>query len=338
MSASPSLAAWAQLRALLGGPSSPALAAAPAPLDQVAQAARLGGVVRLALAADPALAPHLSEDAQQRAFVALSLEAALERLAATLRAPGLALARPGGCALLKGSATAALVYPDPLARERRDLDLLVAPADFPRVAAALAAAGWTPAESRAWWATARRRHEQAFRLTVGRATVECDLHRRLSAFTAWPIDHQALLRRAITPPGALLPVSSPEDTLLHTALHAVTAGFSVPLRAWVDVARLAARRDLDWPVIVTRARAWRLAVPLWAALQVATRWLSAPVPPDVTRDLAPSPATALALRRLLSGDGATPLGHPRAASAARLLAAGGPATRARLVLERLTHR
>ena len=71
---------------------------------------------------------------------------------------------------------------------------------------------------------------------------------------------------------APLAITSPEDTLLHDALHIARSGFQEPLKAWVDLLYLARDPRVDLALAARRARAWRAGPSLWAcARRGATR-------------------------------------------------------------------
>jgi len=115
------------------------------------------------------------------------------------------------------------------------------------------------------------------------------------------------------------PVSHPEDTLLHTALHMAANRFSVPLKSWVDVVRLLDDERVDLERVATRARTWRMATALWATLRVKARWFGEPAPVSVMRTLEPPWGVRRALELGLSGDGRWPVRGDARGSWSRLL-------------------
>jgi len=287
---------------------------APAALrERVAWAARQGEVVLLAREADPALAPWLDEPARRHVLIDGHLELML-----ALAAEALARVPCGRVALLKGSAAARLVYARPGLRFRRDVDLLAE--DVPAVRAALVAAGFVdrvdparraagPAATRTW--------------PMARATpfgeVELDLHRALVEAPWCAPSVPALLADAVA--SSPLPVTSVADTLVHTAIHLAENGFRQPLKAWVDVDRLA--RAADVATLAARAELHGGAVALVATLEVAARWFDTPVAAHVAALGRPWGAAALGV--WLGGEGALPhrpaLSRAPARHLARLLAA-----------------
>ncbi len=257
MSAGLSVEAWRALRALVaqGTP-------APEPLrERVAAAAREGEVVLLALDADPALAPWLTEPARLQLVVDGHLQLAL-----TLTAEALARHPAGRVALLKGSASAYLVYARPALRFRRDVDLLVE--DLPSaLGAALAAAGFAdhvePARAARGPGTGGPGRWRSRRRSGGSRST-CT---RRSSTPPWchpSVD--GLLNNTITA-GAPLPITAAADTLVHTAIHLIENGLRQPLKHWVDLDRLA---RVDPRLAAERAPdAARNA--LWIGLHIAQR-------------------------------------------------------------------
>lgn len=63
---------------------------------------------------------------------------------------------------------------------------------------------------------------------------------------------------------------SPEDTVLHLAVHAaVNHQFGMwGIRSIVDVSTVISRCDLDWQRLVIQAHRWRLATALWVVLRL----------------------------------------------------------------------
>lgn len=129
-------------QALAGGvPAWPA-DASPALIDDLQAAADLHGVSALLHQAvstpgwPPALRDALHHRRMQRSAWELSHVAAIRQALDHLAAAGIPVL------VLKGTALAYSVYPDPALRERGDTDLLIRPADVSAAATALAAAGF----------------------------------------------------------------------------------------------------------------------------------------------------------------------------------------------------
>ena len=275
--------------------------------EAVAQAARTGEVVLLALEADPALAPWLTEPARRAQVIDGHLEVAL-----ALAAEALARAPVGRVALLKGSASARLAYARPALRFRRDIDLLAE--DVPAVRQALLAAGFADhvdAERQAAGPAAVRTWPMTRATSFG--AVEIDLHAALVETPWCHPSRDALLAAAVA--SDPLPLTSPADTLVHTAIHLAENGFRQPLKAWLDIDRLA--RRVDAADVVARAHLHGGRNALWSCLMVASRWLDTPT---ALMAALGAPAHASLIRVLLSGDGPLPHRRPLARAPARHLA------------------
>src|SRR5262249_7482159 len=112
------------------------------------------------------------------------------------------------------------------------------------------------------------------------------------------IDGEGLWQRAVPARigGAATQALAPEDLLLPLALHAAYGHgwlqFESGPRRLVDIAACLRHFDgrLDWDVLATRARAWRVHPSAWLALTVAGELLQAQVPAEALERLAPPQA------------------------------------------------
>ncbi|MGM0574770.1 MAG: nucleotidyltransferase family protein [Myxococcota bacterium] len=286
--------AWRALRRALRGE------AVACSAERLAAAARVGQVVVLAADRIPGLDAPLREDVARALFVHMHVEQAARRVADVLE---------GVCpaVLLKGNATAHLVYDRPEHRQTVDVDVLVPAGGFAAALEALRGDGWRDAVGPGFAAVeGDDPYEWALARTFGRVRVACDLHQRFTWGRRFHVDHEAVLARAVEVPRALLPVCHPEDALIHAAVHAAASALRVPLKSWIDVDRLVRDPGVDLRRVAERARRWRCATALWAALGVASRWLGTPVPGEVRASLRPGQVRARALEVVLSGDAAAP--------------------------------
>jgi hypothetical protein len=80
-------------------------------------------------------------------------------------------------------------------------------------------------------------------------------------------------------------VLSPEDTLLHLAIHRTRS--ALRLRWVVDIAELLRRQgaELDWPTYLERARLAGARTASWVVLGLAHDLLGGPLPTSVMDDL-----------------------------------------------------
>ena len=198
---------------------------------------------------------------------------------------------------LKGAALATRYYPAPALRPMSDLDLLVHPADLPRMAAVLRGLGYTavPRPPSLLDGGDPAAAEYAYVATVKDMFVLIEyraepldpaigaLHAADSAMAGRLRAHSGRMwERAL--PGTLdaIPCAliGAEDLLLHVASHLTTRHAGLRL-LWLHDLRLIAARDggsLDWDYIVATAHALHLEQPVHAALAAAARWLAAPIP------------------------------------------------------------
>jgi hypothetical protein len=194
--------------------------------------------------------------------------------------------------LLKGAGLAYSAYARPTERPMGDIDLLMRPEHASRAWELALANGWARRgdvpEERSY---AEHQHlpplEDGDGLQIG-----LELHTAL--FT-----HQAPFRlppdqlwggaRRVSVGGQTAWVPSPEDQLLHAALHfawshEMTFGAFRTLR---DVERIVGRGEVDWPKLVTASRAARGATCCYWTLRLARDLAGVAVPSDVLSALSP---------------------------------------------------
>lgn len=87
--------------------------------------------------------------------------------------------------------------------------------------------------------------------------------------------------------GAPVPTLDPEDTLLVLCIHTTLSG-GHRLVWYKDLERVAATDDIDWDVLVDRARAWGIGLVAAVALDRAVGLLGMDVPVGVLDRLAPA--------------------------------------------------
>lgn len=287
--ASDGSASWSELRRTLWEGHGP---------QGLAHLAREGQVLVLYADTVPHGASSLPGDLERRVHIQLVIAQATLALASTLHEAGLR-----EVALAKGNATAFWAYPRPALRETVDIDLLVHEHAFDQVLDVLRAAGWADDPSPGFL---RRYGERPWEWPMGRqfgpVWLTCDVHRRLTTGRRFSVDHAGVLGRAVAVKGSPLPLFHPEDALLHACLHAATSNYAVPLKSWIDIARLAVHEDVSLARCAERAKAWRMQGPLWAALRVVQRWFGVDSSPAVLGAVRPGPLRRRLLDGLLSGD------------------------------------
>jgi hypothetical protein len=194
--------------------------------------------------------------------------------------------------LLKGAGLAHSAYARPTERPMGDLDVLIRPESAQRAWDLAIANGWKRRhdvpEERSY---AEHQHlpplEDADGLQIG-----LELHTALFTHQApfkLPPEQLWEHARRITVAGQPAQVPSPEDQLLHAALHfawshEMTFGAFRTLR---DVERILAASAIDWPMLVQKARGARGATCCYWTLRLARDLAGVQVPPEVFAALSP---------------------------------------------------
>jgi hypothetical protein len=196
----------------------------------------------------------------------------------------------------KGGMLAYTVYPNPISRQRGDLDLWIQPEQAALAQSLLEQLGYarrTKAQRPPALAQLTGGELQMVRDRGGLRLVELqsplirgEWVRRTAA-----VDHAGMWQRRVPAllHGHVYPTLAPEDTLIHLCIHqAVNHQFvALWLRNLLDVHQVAARYDLDWAALAGRAAAWRVATVVWTALDLAQRLLDTAVPETAMQRLAP---------------------------------------------------
>ena len=160
---------------------------------------------------------------------------------------------------LKGAYLAFFVYPDPALRPLRDLDLLVREEDAVAAYRVLEECGYRGSQDVRGDLAACASHEKHLPPLRGPAGISVELHVRLGSpgsVADMRGAESGIWQRAVERDvvGQRVSFPSPADLLLHTILHALYVHRldNGPL-ALVDVALIALREPVDWPLF------WRLA-------------------------------------------------------------------------------
>ena len=200
--------------------------------------------------------------------------------------------------LLKGSALAATLYPEPGLRPLGDVDLLIPRDAMHRAGALLEARDYREEAEVTQGFGARYLQEKIYMRRAGRPS-QVDLHWHLTSMPyyrrripiAWFWERTA--RQAVAGTQAL--VFEPEAQLLHLSLHFALHHWAERLLWSFDLALLLARSgsDLDWEETARAARAFGLTQAVQTSLAGACAAWGAAVPAGVTELLAaarPGPA------------------------------------------------
>jgi hypothetical protein len=262
-----------------------------------------------------------------QAKLAASRRAAAHREAAIYTQLGEALdalaARQLTTIVLKGAYLSSEVYPAPGLRPMNDIDLLFRSEELPQAEQALEALGYTGKSKSAEAGARVTKHTSTYRRAGEEARTPNPYLSAEAGRTVEP--HRSLeeswygLRVDITPgvwersqavilAGRPARVLSPEDALLHVAIHLVfhlIMGYP-SLVQLMDVRFLAERwaGRLDWRKLHNLALAAGAAHFAYAALRLADQTLAAPIPATVLRDLveACNPSTRSQAERLTLAD------------------------------------
>jgi hypothetical protein len=225
------------------------------------------------------------ERARRRRFVTLSANA---RLGETLIRVLAGLADAGLDAMpVKGLVIAERLYGSLSLRPAADLDVLVRPGDLPAARNVLRELGFTQRAVPGFKALTHEFHDPAWGIGSGPEHIRLELHWALWSDSERRLGTAGLWERAV--PASLLDhpvrVLSPEDTLLHLAIHRTRS--ALRLRWVVDIAELLRRQGsgLDWSAYLERARLAGARTASWVVLGLAGDLLDAPVPAEVMSEL-----------------------------------------------------
>jgi hypothetical protein len=229
-------------------------------------------------------AEELLERHRDAMLQVLALERHLVTLSGALEDAGVEMV------LLKGSALAHTVYPDPAWRPFADLDLLVRGSDFQLAVEVLADRGFRRSlpEPRAGFDA---RFGKAAEL-VGGDGLTIDLHRTLvvGPFGLWiDLDELFAGTTLFNVGGRVLRRLDDASLFLHACVHA-SLGWWPPLLMPVrDVAQVGSYTKVDWDLVAERTRRWRLAGVVRLAFNTALETLGASIPAEARAVMAIRP-------------------------------------------------
>jgi Uncharacterised nucleotidyltransferase len=193
--------------------------------------------------------------------------------------------------VMKGPVLSFLAHAGAPLRPYGDLDVLVAPRDFGRALDALGDHGARLLDVN--WALQRQaRRSEATLVLPGGTSLDLHWHPVNDGPTraAFPFDVDAALarrRHLQLNPALAVPAFDPVDNLLTVALHAALSGGD-RLRWVLDLDASVRVEPPDWDLVVSRAAAAHIEVPVGIMLRRAVRLLGCPVPgTTVTRLLGP---------------------------------------------------
>jgi hypothetical protein len=225
----------------------------------------------------PIPAPWLAQ-AQRRYYATMLRNTALAdellRVLAAFRQAGVA-ALP-----VKGLVLAETLYGSLALRPLGDLDVLVRPSDLPHARAALAELGFAQADEPGYENARHPFHDPPYYRRAAGGSICLELHWGLWASHFFQLEPDALWRRVVPAQihGATLSILSPEDTLLHLAIHRSRS--ALRLRFVCDVAELLRcnRATLDWEYLLAQTQAAGARTTMFYTLALAAELLEAPLP------------------------------------------------------------
>jgi hypothetical protein len=210
---------------------------------------------------------------------------------------------------VKGLVLAETLYGSLALRPLGDLDVLVRPADLPRARAALGELGYDQADEPGYENAYHPYHDPPYYRPVAGGSICLELHWGLWASHFFQLELDALWRRVVPAQihGTTLSILSPEDTLLHLAIHRSRS--ALRLRFVCDVAELLRhhRATLDWEYLLSQTQAAGARTTMFYTLALAQELLDAPVPDGL---LARLQVSRLKRRLLEQTCGATALFRP----------------------------
>jgi hypothetical protein len=169
-----------------------------------------------------------------------------------------------------------------------DIDLLVKKEDLPRVERELLSLRAVPEDCNR--GVGRHNHHFGYRLPASGIRVEVhwtimgtDYPCRIDVAGMW---HRA---RPVTLANSPARALAPEDLLLHLCLHVAKDIHHMHLRMVCDIGEVLRHHgaDLEWSVLLDRARRWGVIRPVYMVLRLAQELLKAAVPADRLASMRP---------------------------------------------------
>jgi hypothetical protein len=221
------------------------------------------------------------ERVQRRFYATLlrntALADELTRVCAALSAAGVT-AIP-----VKGVVLGETIYGSLALRPAADLDVLVRPIDLPAARATLRALGYSQRAEPLFAELHHPYHDPQYFHPAAGGEICLELHWALWAARFFHLGADALWERASATRlrGAEVRLLSPEDTLLHLAIHRSRS--ALRLRFLCDVAELLRLHaaTLDWDYLIEQARAAGARTALFFALALPVELLGAPLPAEI---------------------------------------------------------
>ena len=206
--------------------------------------------------------------------------------------------------VLKGAYLGQIVYHNSTVRSMSDIDILVHQRDLPRATAVMELRGYH-LQNGAWGTK-----HLAFNAADGRPPVEIHWH-IIHPADPFEVDVETLWVRAAPTTVAKMPALafSPEDLILHLALHAsFNHGFRFGLRPFCDIHEVINYfgDTIEWQTVIRRAHRWQIAHALYLTLHLTVELLATTISNETLEMLQPDDftpeMTTWAKKRILEGD------------------------------------
>jgi len=216
--------------------------------------------------------------------------------------------------VLKGALFAEMLYKNPALRTMSDIDILVKPVDFEKVAAYLVNADYERSSDVEHIVRERRYHHAQF-LKMG---IMIEVHKGLAQPRRFKMDMDKIWKRSI-------PVSidgvdalrlSNEDIILHLCLHMIYHKFIIYLIWWTDLYEFIKKfeADINWDYVVEKAIEQQISTAVYFSLYFVKRIMKAEIPAFVLNTLKASSLRKRTLFWFLNENSLSPyrfVGRPR---------------------------
>lgn len=192
--------------------------------------------------------------------------------------------------LLKGSAVALQLYPDPGLRPLKDLDLLIAESQVASVRGLLAGRGYSPLPEMIGGFEERFSTQQAYS-RPGPNPAQVDLHWHPFVVGYYrkriPVDWFWQHTSTIVVEGRVTRALAPEAQFIHLAAHYALHHHTERLIWLYDLALLVAahRDDMNWDEVLIRLGAFKLTRSIESTMAQVKQWWGVSMPDEIVRGL-----------------------------------------------------
>jgi hypothetical protein len=170
--------------------------------------------------------------------------------------------------LLKGAALHRYIYPESCFRLGLDVDILIRVDDYSHIGDVLKGLA-NEVEKYQTSSSIKDLSVERLFISVTPPFVSLDIHRELTTPYIYPIDYDGLFRRSLSHPAYnnnVLRVLSPEDNLIHFAIHSL---YDLKLfsKQTLDAYLLLQHESINWALLLRLAKEYRVVKPLMYLLE-----------------------------------------------------------------------